>query len=93
MRPEDAAAVVKHRSDPGVARFQTWVPQDVAEVVAFVQAQLTLLPNTAGTWYQLTIARRPEGTVIGDCGLHFPDHETDQAEVGITLDRAYQHQG
>jgi RimJ/RimL family protein N-acetyltransferase len=51
-----------------------------------------LQPNTPGSWYQLTIVKRLEGTVIGDCGLHFPDHETDQAEVGITLDRAYQRQ-
>jgi RimJ/RimL family protein N-acetyltransferase len=93
MQPEDAAVVVRYRSDPGVARFQTWAPRDAAEVVAFVQAQLTLPPNTSGTWYQLTIERRLERTVIGDCGLHFPDHEADQAEIGITLDRAYQRQG
>jgi RimJ/RimL family protein N-acetyltransferase len=76
-----------------VARFQTWQPAEVAEVIAFIQAQRTLAPDTAGSWYQLAIDRQPEGSVIGDCGLHFPDHETAQAEVGITLDPAHQGQG
>jgi RimJ/RimL family protein N-acetyltransferase len=93
MRLEDAADVARYRSDPEVARFQTWEPRDVTEVVAFVRSQLVLQPNTPGSWYQLTIVKRLEGTVIGDCGLHFPDHETDQAEVGITLDRTYHRQG
>jgi RimJ/RimL family protein N-acetyltransferase len=93
IRLEDATDVARYRSDPEVARFQTWEPKDVAEVMAFVRSQLMLQPNMPGSWYQLTVVKRLEGTVIGDCGLHFPDHETDQAEVGITLDRAYHRQG
>jgi RimJ/RimL family protein N-acetyltransferase len=97
LRPSDAEAVFAYRSDPAVARFQTWQPRDVREVRAFIATLRDVKLDTPGTWYQLAITHRESGTLIGDCGLHFPAHSSpekaDQVEIGITLAFAHQRQG
>ena len=93
LRLSDSAAVFAYRSDPAVARFQMWEPQDVKEVRSFIAGLLDREPDTPGTWYQLAITLRGCGALIGDCGLHFPMEGPDQVEVGITLAPAHQGQG
>ena len=92
LRLSDAPAMYAYRSNPEVSRFQLWEPQDVEEIRAFIGKLLELEPDTPGTWYQLAITLKEKGILIGDLGMHFPI-EPMQAEVGITLDPAYQGQG
>lgn len=93
LRPGDAVAVFAYRSDPHVARYQTWEPADVADVRAFVERLQGLAPDSPGTWFQFGIALQESGRLIGDCGLHFPQDEPRQAELGVTLAPAHQGLG
>src|SRR6478752_9652413 len=84
----DAAAVAGYRSEPAVARFQSWsTPYTVADAQDLVGGD----PLAAG-WFQSAIVLRSDGTLIGDLGVNL--HENlQQAEIGFTLGAAYQGLG
>jgi RimJ/RimL family protein N-acetyltransferase len=48
------------------------------------------LPNT---WFQLAICKFDPDELIGDCGLHYFEKESNQVEIGITLKREAQGLG
>jgi RimJ/RimL family protein N-acetyltransferase len=93
LQLEDTEAVLSYRMDPEVARYQSWEPQSIEEVSAFIRTQQAVKINTPGTWFQLAITRVDNGQVIGDLGLHFPEGDERQSEIGFTLAPAYQGQG
>jgi RimJ/RimL family protein N-acetyltransferase len=92
FRPADAETLADYRSDPEVARYQSWdppVPLDRArELVAVLSAGE---PDRPG-WFQYAIERTADHTHIGDVGVNLHDDRT-RAEIGFTLARAYQRQG
>lgn len=93
LQPEDASAIVKYRSLPDVARFQSWSsfgPDDAARLIA---SQRGLIPDTPGARLQLALLLRESGEVVGDCGIHFRRDEPRQVELGITLAPAHQGRG
>lgn len=90
---DDASALCAYRALPEVARFQSWesfTPDDAARLIA---SQVSLEPNTPGTWFQLAIVETASGHLIGDCGLHFRADEPQQVELGITLSPTHQGRG
>lgn len=94
LRPlqlEDAAAIFAYRHLPEVSRYQGWIPESVAEVDQFIKKQLIIDINTPGTWFQLAITTKTK-ELIGDCGLHFPENEPQQVEIGITIHPDFQGQ-
>jgi RimJ/RimL family protein N-acetyltransferase/quercetin dioxygenase-like cupin family protein len=96
LRPldvRDAEALLSYRSDPDVARFQNWRPSRLPEARAFIAKHTAHAPGTKGCWFQLAIVLRDTGELIGDCGLHVPEHLDHQAEVGITIAPAHQGHG
>ena len=84
----DAAAVAGYRSEPAVARYQSWsTPYTVADAQELVGGD----PLAAG-WFQSAIVLRSGGTLIGDLGVNL--HENlQQAEIGFTLATRYQGLG
>ncbi len=93
LSASDAAAVAAYRSLPEVARYQGWNLVTAEDALALARSQETLAPDTPGTWYQLVITLCPEGTVIGDLGLHFLAEPPATVEVGITLAPEFQGLG
>ncbi len=93
LRSDDAAAMFAYRSDPAVARYQSWEPQTVAELRAFIEDLARVEPFSPGTWHQLAIASASTGELLGDCGVHVPAAEPRSAEFGITLASAAQGRG
>ena len=86
FRLEDLGAFVAYRSDPEVARFQSWdcpYPADSAE--SFLRAQRDLEFGQAGAWVQLAIVDRGTGAVYGDCAVRVVTDQPATAELGITL--------
>jgi RimJ/RimL family protein N-acetyltransferase len=93
LDPGDAAALFAYRSDPEVARYQSWEPAAPDEVRAFIRG-LSASPEYApGTWHQLGITLPETGELIGDCGVHVLEHDPRQAEFGITVAPRWQGQG
>ena len=93
LRPEDAAAISAYRSLPEVARLQSWTTFSPADAARLVVEQNRIVPNTPGTWIQLALTTLKEGTIIGDCGIHFLKNDGRQVELGISLSPAYQGRG
>jgi RimJ/RimL family protein N-acetyltransferase len=89
--PSDAEPLFAYRSDPSVAKFQSWGCNSIEQCREFVDSLKDLNPDTPDTWFQLGLVHRTSNKLIGDCGLHFFGNEPRQTEVGITL--AHSHQG
>lgn len=86
--PEDAEAFAAYRSDPDVARYQSWdAPLPLAEALKTVEDFADGDPMKAG-WFQYAVDL--DGVLIGDIGLNLHENLM-QAELGFTL--APEHQG
>jgi RimJ/RimL family protein N-acetyltransferase len=98
--PDDAPAFATYRSDPEVARFQSWTapyPLTAAEELIAQMQGRRLMPPRAGEWNQIAIqteATEPDAaTLIGDCAFRLHPDDVRQASIGFTLARPYQHRG
>lgn len=82
----------RYRSDPDVARFQSWSPQySREEAERFVETVGSAPLVVPGQWVQLAIAGGAGG-LVGDIGLGFrPDPSI--VEVGFTIDPRHQGRG
>ena len=74
---------VAYRSDPEVARYQSWSDYDAARGQALIDALKGRRFGEEG-WAQLAIERRGSGEHVGDLAVRFFD-EGRQAELGFTL--------
>jgi RimJ/RimL family protein N-acetyltransferase len=92
FRAADAGALAAYRSDPAVARYQSWVAplstEDAAELVRVFQAGDPAAPG----WFQYAIALRDDDVLIGDVGVNRHDNGM-QAEIGFTLARSSWRRG
>jgi RimJ/RimL family protein N-acetyltransferase len=93
LLPDDAAAMFAYRSDPEVARYQSWEPEAPDELSAFIRGLAASPAYAPGRWQQLGIALRETGALIGDCGVSVLEYDPQQAEFGITLASAWQGRG
>jgi len=83
MRPDDAATFAAYRSDPIVARYQTWaLPFTLDDADRFIAAMTDLTWPVYGEWYQVAIDL--EGEMIGDVGVNRSADGT-EAGIGYTL--------
>lgn len=93
--PSDAPALARYRSDPEVARYQSWdAPYPIEAAQRFLAWLAEHHPDEPGEWFQFAIAPReaPEH-LVGDCALHVRADEPAVVDVGFTLDPAVQGRG
>jgi aminoglycoside 6'-N-acetyltransferase len=88
----DAPAFAAYRSDPDVARYQSWdapvSTRDASRQVALFAAADEHAPG----WFQYAVELRAGGVLIGDVGVG--RHENGmQADLGFTLAVPYQGRG
>ena len=94
LRPftvEDLPTFVAYRSDPEVAKYQSWSNYDMAQAKAFMAHQDGATFAHPGTWCQLALELKEGGAHIGDVVIKVLAEDPKQAEVGFTL--APEHQG
>lgn len=93
FRTRDALTFSAYRSDPDVARYQSWTPPlPLDKAAKLVRAFASGDPRAAG-WFQYAIApREAQDVLIGDIGVLLHENRM-QAEIGFTLDRRYQGRG
>jgi len=90
----DLEAFLAYRSDEQVAEYQGWPMPYTREMASeFVQEMSTAEENKPGEWYQMALEVRATGEIIGDVAYYLLKNDTRQAEIGITLARAYQGRG
>ena len=70
FRVDDLATFVAYRSDPEVARYQSWdSTYSMANAESFLRSQRNVVFGQPGDWLQLAIVDRATGTVCGDCAV------------------------
>ena len=92
FRASDAPVLAAYRSDPAVARYQSWdapFPLEKAEVA--VRNFAAGSPDRVG-WFQYAVELTGERSLIGDVAVRLHDN-LKQAEIGFTLAPAYQKRG
>jgi RimJ/RimL family protein N-acetyltransferase len=77
LAADDIPAFVAYRSDPDVARYQSWSPEYSADDARrLVESQATLEFPEAGEWMQFAI-RSSSGELLGDVAVHVLDDQPD----------------
>ena len=90
----DLEAFAAYRSDPEVARYQSWTPPyTMEEAEAFFAPQERATPGAPGVWSQLAIERRDTPGILGDCAFQVLEDDPKQAQIGVTLSQAAQGHG
>jgi RimJ/RimL family protein N-acetyltransferase len=90
FRAEDAPVVAAYRSDPEIARYQSWTPPvSLPEAIALVAEFAATEPGSPG-WFQYAVELRSTRALIGDVGVNLHENLM-QADVGFTI--AADHQG
>jgi RimJ/RimL family protein N-acetyltransferase len=91
----DVEAFARYRSDPEVARYQSWeAPYPIERARAFVEWLAAHHPDEPGEWFQLAVATREDpATLIGDVAFHARMAEPAIADIGYSLDPAVQGRG
>ena len=92
LRASDAERVYAYRTDPEVARYQSWETLSLDEVRAFIAGEGALDCEQPG-WHQLAIAERSTDRLVGDVGVHILESDPRQVELGFTLAPDAQGQG
>jgi len=91
MCADDAAEFSAYRSDPDVARFQSWAtPVDVEAARRFIAEQQHLDGPTPDEWVQLAVER--DGQLAGDVAVNLDTHSR-VARLGYSLAPAHQGRG
>ena len=94
FRVDDLAAFVAYRSDPEVARYQSWDrTYSMADAESFLGSQREPVFGQPGEWLQLAIVDRATGAVCGDCAVRVATDQPATAEIGVTLAQASQGKG
>jgi RimJ/RimL family protein N-acetyltransferase len=73
-----------YRHDPEVGRYQGWLPTDDRAAETFLAEMGRIDIFQPGVWFQLGIADRSSGRLIGDIGICVA-MDGNEAEIGFSL--------
>jgi RimJ/RimL family protein N-acetyltransferase len=93
LQLRDAEMLFQYRTDPDVCRYQGWRPTSVIEARGFIERNLSVMPDTTGSWWQRAIRLADTGELIGDIGMHFMAEAQATVELGISLSPRHQRRG
>jgi len=88
----DEKAIYSYRSDFNENKYQGWHPDSVEEVREHIETNLSQNIDVTDMWLQFAIIIISENKLIGDIGVNLSADKM-QAEVGCTLDKAFQGKG
>jgi len=92
FRDTDVAALAAYRTDPRVARYQSWEsPYPLRKARYAVDSMAAADPDQPG-WFQYAVELTADGVLIGDVGVNLHDNRR-QAEIGYTLAPGWQGHG
>jgi len=94
---EDLDNFLAYRSDPEVLRYQGMGPMNREKAAKFIAEMGAVDENVTlpkpGKWVQIGIELKEEKKLIGDLALKFDEYESRIAEIGFTVNPAYQRKG
>ena len=90
----DVESLAAYRSDPDVARYQSWDPPFTkAQAQDFIEALAATDPDTPGKWFQFAVVEASSGAHIGDLAAFVDGAEPRLAKIGFTLATAAHGKG
>jgi RimJ/RimL family protein N-acetyltransferase len=92
FRPDDVRAFAAYRSDPAVARYQSWTAPVSLESAASLVGEFAVGEPGRPGWFQYAIELKGEGCLVGDVGVNLHENRM-QAELGCTLATQWQGHG
>jgi RimJ/RimL family protein N-acetyltransferase len=94
LQADDVPAFAAYRSDPDVARYQSWdTTYSPADGERLVAAQQGVEFGQPAAWMQLAAVDRMSGALCGDCAVRIAPDQPLTAEVGVTFAPANQGSG
>ena len=94
LQVDDVPAFAAYRSDPDVARYQSWdTTYSPADGERLVASQQGVDFGHPGAWVQLAAVDRVTGALCGDCAVRVVADQPRTAEVGVTFAPATQGSG
>lgn len=94
FREDDLDALCVMDGDPETTRYLYWGPRSRAEVRVSLARRRTMTSIVKeGDGLRLAIARRDDGTLVGDVSLHYRSEEHRQGEIGFVLHPAHRGHG
>lgn len=94
FRAGDASSLAAYRSDPMVARYQSWdTPFTIAQAQAFIDSFDAANPDTPGEWFQFALIDAATGVHIGDVAAGVDAAAPRLATIGVTLATSAQGHG
>ncbi len=94
FRAADLPRFTAYRSDPEVARYQSWTPDfGPAEAERFLDEQDGADLGPPGVWLQLAATDRASGALAGDCAVSVVPGPPRTFELGVTMSRQAQGRG
>jgi len=95
FKESDAETFFSYRTNPQVALYQGegWIDYKLEQAVEFVKEQMNFEPGIPNTWFQIAIELKDTGNLIGDLAIHTLPQDTNQVEIGFTLNPMYQNKG
>ena len=91
--PRDLAAFQSYRRDPEVGRYQGWSALDDAGAAAFIAGMAAAAIGVPGEWFQVAVADKSTGVLVGDIGIGFDEERAGIAEIGFSMAPAVQRRG
>jgi RimJ/RimL family protein N-acetyltransferase len=93
FRPEDVEAFAAYRSDPNVARYQSWDMYTREQAASFIAEIAALHPGVPGEWYQFAVSDPASDDLLGDTALCVDADDPSHAELGFTFAPAHRGKG
>ncbi|MEL7165998.1 MAG: GNAT family N-acetyltransferase [Pseudomonadota bacterium] len=85
VSPNDLDLFMAYRTDPEIARYQSWEVMDADRTRNFLAFNQSVVPLIRpGEWVQIGIAETGSDALIGDLGIKLSGDQA-EAELGITL--------
>ncbi|HEY0098568.1 MAG TPA: GNAT family protein [Pyrinomonadaceae bacterium] len=89
----DLAPFLDYLNDPLVARYQTWESYTEQAAREAIESQQGLDPGVPGKWFTFALELKETGALAGHVALGVRVETPQQAEIGVTLARAFHGQG
>jgi aminoglycoside 6'-N-acetyltransferase len=94
FQAQDAPTLAAYRSDPTVARYQSWdSPFTLAQAQAFIDSFGAANPDTPGAWFQFAIVEASTGLHVGDVAAGVDADDPRLVTIGVTLATSAQCNG
>jgi RimJ/RimL family protein N-acetyltransferase len=89
----DLAPFQSYRRDSEVGRYQGWSTMDDAGAAAFIARMAVAQIGVPGEWFQIAVAEKSTGVLVGDIGIGLDPNRTGVAEIGFSMAPAAQGRG